>query len=31
MGDYNNDGLQDIFFAVFDGRSVLYKNNGMIT
>ena len=29
VGDYNDDGLEDIFFAVFDGRSVLYRNNGM--
>ena len=28
VGDYDNDGLQDIFFTVFHGRSVLYRNNG---
>ena len=28
-GDYNNDGLIDLFFTVFDGHSVLYKNRGI--
>ncbi len=28
VGDYDNDGLQDIFFSVFHKRSVLYKNMG---
>lgn len=28
VGDYNGDGLEDIYFSVFEGRSVLYKSNG---
>eukprot|EP00794_Sanderia_malayensis_P020124 gene20124-22096_t len=28
VGDYDNDGLLDVFFAVFTKRSVLYKNLG---
>ena len=28
VGDYNRDGIEDIFFSVFHGRSVLYRNNG---
>ena len=28
VGDYDGDGMEDIYFTVFDGRSVLYKNNG---
>lgn len=28
VGDYDGDGMEDIYFIVFDGRSVLYKNNG---
>lgn len=30
VGDYNGDGLEDIYFFVFEGRSVLYKNNGKL-
>lgn len=28
VGDYDGDGMEDIYFTVFHGRSVLYKNNG---
>ena len=28
VGDYNNDGLDDIYFTVFHSRSMLYRNNG---
>ena len=28
VGDYNKDGLVDMYFTVFHGQSVLYKNNG---
>ena len=28
VGDYDGDGMEDIFFTVFHGRSLLYKNNG---
>ena len=28
IGDYDGDGMEDIFFTVFHERSVLYKNNG---
>ena len=28
VGDYDNDGHQDVFISVFHGRSVLYRNNG---
>jgi hypothetical protein len=28
-GDYNSDGLIDLYFTVFDGHSVMYKNRGM--
>ena len=28
VGDYDGDGLEDVFFTVFHDRSVLYKNNG---
>ena len=28
VGDYDGDGMEDIYFTVFDGRSVLYRNNG---
>lgn len=27
-GDYDGDGLQDLYFTVFAKRSVLYKNLG---
>ena len=27
-GDYDNDGLVDIFFTVYYGPSLLYRNNG---
>ena len=30
VGDYDGDGMEDIYFTVFDGRSVLYRNNGEI-
>lgn len=30
-GDYNNDGLVDLYFTVFHGHSVLYKNNGRVS
>lgn len=29
-GDYDNDGYVDIFFTVFYGPSLLYRNNGKI-
>ena len=29
VGDYDCDGLQDVYFSVFLERSVLYKNLGM--
>ena len=28
VGDYDGDGMEDIYFTVFHDRSVLYKNNG---
>ena len=28
VGDYDGDGLTDVFFTVYDGRSRLYRNNG---
>ncbi|XP_062515696.1 uncharacterized protein LOC134191133 isoform X2 [Corticium candelabrum] len=28
VGDYDADGLPDVFFTVFNGRSKLYRNNG---
>ena len=28
VGDYDGDGMEDIYFTVFHGRSVLYRNNG---
>lgn len=28
VGDYDEDGLEDIYFTVFHGNSVLYRNNG---
>ena len=28
VGDYDTDGLPDVFFTVFNGRSKLYRNNG---
>ena len=28
VGDYDGDGMEDIYFTVFHGNSVLYKNNG---
>jgi len=28
VGDYDGDGMEDIYFTVFDGQSVLYRNNG---
>ena len=28
VGDYDGDGLEDVYFTVFHDRSVLYKNNG---
>ncbi|XP_031572884.1 uncharacterized protein LOC116306893 [Actinia tenebrosa] len=28
VGDYDNDGLQDIYFTLFHKTSVLYRNNG---
>ena len=28
VGDYDGDGMEDIYFTVFDDRSILYKNNG---
>lgn len=28
VGDYDNDGLDDIFFTVYNTRSLLYRNNG---
>ena len=31
VGDYDNDGFNDIYFTVFHSRSVLYKNNGMLS
>ena len=30
VGDYDGDGMEDIYFTVFDERSVLYRNNGEI-
>ena len=27
-GDYDGDGLQDVFFTVYNGRSRLYRNRG---
>lgn len=30
VGDYDGDGLEDVYFTVFHDRSVLYKNNGEI-
>lgn len=29
VGDYDNDGWDDVFFTVFYGNSLLYRNNGM--
>ena len=31
VGDYDNDGFIDIYFTVFHSRSVLYRNNGMLS
>ena len=28
VGDYDNDGWEDIYFTVHDGRGVLYRNMG---
>lgn len=30
VGDYDGDGMEDIYFIVFYGRSVLYRNKGDI-
>ena len=30
VADYDNDGLDDIYFTVFHSRSVLYRNNGWL-
>ena len=30
VGDYDGDGMEDIYFTVFHGRSVLYRNKGDI-
>ena len=30
VGDYDNDGWEDIYFTVHDGRGVLYRNMGKI-
>jgi len=30
VGDINNDGWQDIFCSVFEGKNILLKNNGVI-
>ena len=30
VGDYDGDGMEDIYFTVFHGRSVLYRNKGKI-
>lgn len=31
VGDYDNDGFIDVYFTVFHSRSVLYRNNGMLS
>ena len=29
VGDFDNDGFQDVFFTIALDRSMLYRNNGM--
>ena len=28
VGDYDGDGWEDVFFTIFYGHSLLYRNNG---